>query len=139
MPSKIDAGNGKGPAKERKPRNKKVEPKTEKPDTKKETFNLYKQGKTIEEIAKLRSMVSNTIEGHLAHYIAKGELEVTKLLPAEKIANIITVSKTLNTFQFGPIKQSLGEEYSYGEIKMAIASYLSGKGDVDETKSQAWE
>ena len=64
--------------------------------------------------------------------MSKGELDASKFLSAEKIANIITVSKTLNTFQFGPIKQSLGDEYSYGEIKMAIASYLSTKVEDDE-------
>lgn len=139
MPSKINTEKGRRPAKEKKSKSKKVVSsplvgegpiKIEKQDTKTETFNLYKQGKTIEEIAKLREMVPNTIEGHLAYYITKGELSATSFLPAEKIANIITVSKTLNTFQFGPIKQSLGEEYSYGEIKMAIASYLSDKGDA---------
>ncbi|MBA3704810.1 MAG: helix-turn-helix domain-containing protein [Bacteroidetes bacterium] len=132
MPAKMNTGASKRAPKERKPRVKNADgAKVEKIDTKTETFNLYKQGKTIEEIATLREMVSTTIEGHLAHYVAKGELDAKSFLPEEKIANIITVSKTLNTFQFGPIKQSLGDEYSYGEIKMAIASYLSTKEGDD--------
>jgi nucleoside-triphosphatase THEP1 len=132
MPSKTDVGAAKRSLKERKQKQKPSdEPKVAKLDTKTETFNLYKQGKTIEEIAKIREMVPNTIEGHLAYYITKGELDASQFLPAEKIANIITVAKTLDTFQFAPIKQSLGDEYTYGEIKMAIASYLSDKGEGD--------
>ena len=131
--------------KEKKPRNKKASPspsgragegspKAEKQDTKMETFKLYKEGNTIEAIAKLRTLTATTIEGHLAHFIAKGKLEASEFLPAEKIANIIAVSKTLNTFQFGIIKQSLGDEYSYGEIKMALASYLSEQSDTEKSR-----
>ncbi len=96
-----------------------------KKDTKAETFKLYKQGNTIESIAKLRSMATATIEGHLAYFITKGELNACDFLSAEKIKNVISVSKKLDTFQFGSIKQALGDEYSYGDIKIAIASYLS--------------
>lgn len=101
--------------------------KVEKKDTKEESFKLYKQGNNIEAIATIRSMSPTTIEGHLAYYITKGELNANNFLPAEKIDNIITVSKKLDTFQFGPIKQALGDEYSYGDIKIAIASYLATK------------
>ncbi len=97
----------------------------EKKDTKEESLKLYKQGHNIKSIAGLRSMAETTIEGHLAYFITKGELDVSNFLPAEKIMNIISVSKKLDTFQFGTIKQALGDEYSYGDIKLAIASYLS--------------
>ena len=93
--------------------------------TKEETFKLYRQGNTIEAIAKLRSMAAATIEEHLAYFIAKGQLDAHDFIPADKIKNIISVSKKLDTFQFGTIKQALGDEYSYGDIKIAIASYLS--------------
>lgn len=97
----------------------------EKKDTKEESLKLYEQGNNIESIARLRSMATTTIEGHLAYFITKGKLNVSDFLPAEKIKNIIKVSKKLDTFQFGLIKQALGDEYSYGDIKLAIASYLS--------------
>src|SRR6202008_2923021 len=94
--------------------------KVEKVDSKEESFKLYKQGNNIEAIAKTRGMAITTIEGHLAYFITKGELSANNFLPPEKIDNIITVSKKLDTFQFAPIKQALGDEYSYGDIKIAI-------------------
>jgi hypothetical protein len=45
----------------------------------------------------------------------------------QKRENIISVSKTLDTQLFGPIKQSLGEEYTYSEIRFAMAYYLNSK------------
>ena len=97
-------------------------------DTKEETLKLHKQGNTIESIAKLRGMSVTTIEGHMAYLITKGEIEAKEFIDEEKIKNIITVSKTLKTFQLTPIKQALGEEYTYGDIKLAIAAHLAGNG-----------
>ena len=82
-------------------------------------------GNSIEKIASTRGMASTTIEGHLAHYVAKGEIKPTDFISAEKMENIITVSKKLNTLFFNPIKQALGDEYTYSEIKFAVAGFLS--------------
>lgn len=101
--------------------------KKEKIDTKKETFVLFTQGKTISEIASVRKMANSTIEGHLAYYAAKGELDVTSIVSAKRIEEIVSAARSLDTFLLNPIKQSLGADYSYGEIKLAIASYLAGK------------
>lgn len=101
--------------------------KKEKIDTKKVTFDLYKQGKTIEEIAAERKMVVMTIEGHLAHYAGLGMIDVKLFVDEEKMNNIITVSKTLDTSLFGAIKQSLGDEYSYSEIRFAMSYYQNKK------------
>lgn len=103
--------------------------KKEKVNTKEITFNLYKAGKTIDEIAKERNMVPLTIEGHLAHYAGLGMIDVKLFVEEEKMNNIITVSKTLDTTLFGPIKQSLGDEYSYSEIRFAMAYYQNAKKD----------
>lgn len=109
---------------ERKPRENRSSLKGEKFDTKEESFKLLKQGNTIIEIAKLRGMAISTIESHLTFYITKGHLNAEQFMSKEKIQSIIAVSKNLNTFNSGPIKQELGDDYSYGEIKFAIASYL---------------
>ncbi|MDO9185719.1 MAG: helix-turn-helix domain-containing protein [Bacteroidia bacterium] len=106
--------------------------KVEKKDSKEESFKLHKQGNDIETIARLRSMATGTIEGHLAYFITKGKLDIKEFLPAEKTENIISVSKKLDTFLFGTIKQALGDEYSYGDIKLALASYLAASQEKKE-------
>jgi nucleoside-triphosphatase THEP1 len=112
-------------SKKREPKAKRTTEKKEKTDTKLESFVLHKEGKSIVEIAQLRKMANSTIEGHLAYYAAKGELDVSSIVSNERVEEIIKAAKSLDTFQLNPIKQLLGSEYSYGEIKLAIASYLA--------------
>jgi uncharacterized protein YpbB len=104
-----------------------------KPDTKEETFKLLQAGNDIEAIAKQRSLAVGTIESHLAYYVTKGKLDASRFVSAEKMASITTVLKTLNTMQFGPIKSALGDEYSYSDIRFAVAGYLSS--DVETTNN----
>lgn len=97
--------------------------KEKKRNTKEETHKLFQQGKTIEEIASLREMTAGTIEGHLAHYVAQGSLEVKQFISAEKLEDIIKASNHINSTLFGQLKQVLGDEYSYADIKMAMAHH----------------
>lgn len=104
----------------------KKEPKTpkekkEKIDTKKVTFDLYKEGKTIKEIAAERGFASTTIEGHLAHYVGLGLIDVKEFVEVEKMKTIIATIKKLDTNLLSEIKHHLGENYSYPEIKCTLA------------------
>lgn len=99
--------------------------KKEKPDTKKETLLLFNQGKTIPEISGIRKLSTGTIEGHLSYYAAKGEIDITGIVSEKRIEEIVAAAKQLNSFLVNPIKQLLGDEYSYGEIRLALASHLA--------------
>jgi ATP-dependent DNA helicase RecQ len=90
-------------------------------DTKQITLKAFLEGKTIEEIAHSRSVILSTIEGHLAFYIERKKLDVTQVVRQEKIPAIEKVIMELGDQRLSPIKQALGEAYSYGEIKCVIA------------------
>jgi len=93
-------------------------------DTKKQSLQLFLNGKTINEIAFERQLSDQTILGHLAFYVGSGELEVTKLVAQEKIEPIINAVKVFGTDSpLSPIKAKLGDNYFYGEIK-AVISYM---------------
>ncbi len=96
-------------------------PKTEKREkgaTNKISFDLFKEGKSIDQIAAERGMTTSTIEGHLAHYISTGELDILEFMHEDKLQEIIDAIMELDTEQLSPIKNHLGDHYSYGEIKM---------------------
>ena len=95
--------------------------KKKKIDTKAESFRLYKEGKRVNEIAKERNLTQHTIEGHLAHYISIGEINVEELVSKEKFLLIESVAKIHSTGSLTPIKEKLGGEVSFGEIKLVIA------------------
>jgi len=93
------------------------------PDTKEVSYNLYKEGKTIKEIAAERSFVITTIEGHLAHYVAKGLIDVSNFVDKNKVQQVIEASQKLDTTNLGPIKKYLGNEFTYSDLRFAMASY----------------
>ncbi len=95
-------------------------------DTKRISYQLYRDGLSIQEIARHRSLQPSTIEGHLAHYIGTGELLVADIIDAERLARIEAVLTELGAEEFGPVKQTLGEDCSYGELKM-VQAHLARK------------
>ena len=98
---------------------KKKEPKI---DTKLVSFELYEQGKTLAEIAKERGFSVGTIEGHLAYYVSTQQLDVSKLVKSNKIKNIADAVESQKTKSMATIREFLGKDYSFGEIKMVLAS-----------------
>ena len=92
-------------------------------NTKEVSFNLYNEGKTIAEIAATRGFSVGTIQGHLVHYIALGLIPVEDLLSATKIKLIqSSLAEFDTTLGLGLLKEKLGQDISYGEIKMVMAS-----------------
>ena len=94
-------------------------------DTKKLTFDLFKQGKTIEEIAGERGFAPTTIEGHLAHYIETGELEIDNFVSKPELEEIQKAISKIDTQNLNPLKEALNHKYDYGKLRMAVAHYRS--------------
>jgi hypothetical protein len=95
-------------------------------DSKTVSFDLFQSGKTLDEIAAERGFVRSTIEGHLAHFVELGELDIHKLMPAEDIRAISDYFADHPGVLSSEAKAHFGEKYSYGEIKMVIAHLKSG-------------
>ena len=96
--------------------------KKEKTPTHEISFNLYKQGKSIEEIAEERALVPSTIEGHLCKYISTGEIKATELVDEHKLANMLSLI-TSDSTGTSEIKNKLGDDYSYGEVRIALEEW----------------
>jgi len=94
--------------------------------TRRESFNLFKQGKTVPEISAQRNLAITTVEGHLADFIELGELEVTTIVAAEKIPAIQDAIEKYGDERLAPLKEVLGEHYSYGEIKAVVSWIKAG-------------
>ncbi len=92
-------------------------------DSKRLTFQLFREGKKIPEIAEIRNFAISTIEGHLAHFIRTGELDIHQFMSKEKVAKIMSEVRQMEGTATAPVKEKLGNDYSYGEIR-AVISYL---------------
>ncbi len=86
-------------------------------DTKLKSYNLFMEGKSMEEIALERGFNVNTIHEHLIYFVSIGKLALNKIMAEENIKLIAThvlqnPNKTLKE-----LKLDLPEEISYNEIK----------------------
>lgn len=95
-------------------------------NTKQVSFDLFKKGLSTAQIAKERSLVENTIIGHLCVFVENGELDINKLLSSEKqnamgklFAQSPKLPKTWSAVK--AMKIELGDNFSYGDINLMIA------------------
>lgn len=95
---------------------------TIKTDTKTASFNLFKEGKTIQEIATERKMTTGTIEGHLSYFVGIGEIEISALIPENIREQIKSAIKKFGSLSSKVLKDNLPDNISYGEIRMVMAS-----------------
>ncbi|RJR46007.1 MAG: helicase [Desulfobacteraceae bacterium] len=90
-------------------------------ETRQASLELFKKGLTIEQVAKERGLARSTVEGHLSFFVEAGEIEIGRLLPEEKLQAVERMLLEMKDRSLGEIKRALGDDYSYGEIKMVRA------------------
>ena len=95
------------------------------------TCGFYKQGKSVEEIAVERSLHIRTIEGHISDCIEEGMIDISEFVIPDKVNAITEAIIELDTPLLKPLKEHLGADISYFEIKNVIAwiKYKNGDGD----------
>ncbi|NOR23319.1 MAG: AAA family ATPase [Desulforhopalus sp.] len=96
-------------------------PETPKIETKQFSLELFEQGLSPSQIADKRDMVVSTIEGHLAHFVARGDLAIDRFLTADKRLEIEEKLQQMPGKKLSEIKMALGGDYNYGEIKFVQA------------------
>ena len=103
-------------------------------DTKLQSFELFKKSHSIQEIAAQRNFSISTIEGHLAFYVEQGNLTIGEVMDVAKIHAIQQCieksNQSLALLPLAPIKEQLGDNYSYGEIRMVMAHLKSNKTKI---------
>lgn len=96
--------------------------KSEKIDTKIVSYNLFKQGKSISEIAKERNLTRATIEGHLVKCFELGmEIDLEKEINTNHEKLICETIKKLGTEKLRNIKDALPHDVTYLDIRYYIA------------------
>jgi ATP-dependent DNA helicase RecQ len=107
--------------------------KVEKPatgNTHRITYELYKEGLDVADIAQKRNLSLATIEAHLAAFVATGELNATDIVKRDKLDKILALIKqTGETRAAKPLKDLLPEDYTYGEIRIAMSYYQAIAGE----------
>ena len=86
------------------------------------SLKMFRSGLSIAEIAERRGMTRSTIEIHLVRYIQSGEITVEDFVPEHKIERIRSALERFRDLNaLSPVKEFLGENYTYGEIRAVLA------------------
>lgn len=98
--------------------------KEKKLSTYEQTLVMFENGKTVEEIAKLRQLTTNTIYNHLAKLIKDEKIELNQVLSEEKISELVTYFEGYQEESLTPLKEKLGDKVTWDELKLYRASQM---------------
>jgi ATP-dependent DNA helicase RecQ len=111
-------------------RRRKVNVSNKSTETKRMSLQLFQDGKDINVIAAERELKRSTIEEHLGHFVFTGEIGIHEIVSRDKLAAITkAIEENKNSLAIAPVKQKLGDAYSYGEIT-AVMNYLKRMGEA---------
>ena len=84
---------------------------------------MFRGGKSIAEIATERGCQRSTVENHLSRFVTTGQIRLDELVPLPKVEPIRNaILKFNDQGALSPIKEFLGDDYTYGEIRAVMAS-----------------
>ena len=85
-----------------------------------QTLDLFRSGLSLEEIAQQRDLARTTLVGHLCDLISTGEqVDLARLMPPERLRQIFAAFAQMGDTPLSPIKEALGEEVSYDDLRLA--------------------
>ena len=91
------------------------------------SLEMYKNGIPIGEIAAARGLTRTTVENHLIRFIPTGEIELDTFVSASKFDAIKdAILRSGSTGALSPIKELLGNDFSYTEIR-AVLTAMTGE------------
>ena len=96
--------------------------KEDKKPTKQITFELFKSGLSIKEIAKERSLTSGTIESHLASFIPSGEVDILELIDIKKYKKILKSIEETEFKNLTELKEKVDKSITFIELRMVLLS-----------------
>ncbi len=95
-----------------------IKEKTVKKHTVTETFELWQQAKTVEEIADIRKLTKQTICTHLAKLIREGKVGISEVMSEEKQAELETAFEGFDGETLSPLKEKYGNAFTWDELKL---------------------
>lgn len=99
---------------------KELNTKSNKGDSKKISLELFKSGKSINQIALERELNVNTIFGHLASFITSKEIAITDLMSKAHYSELKKIIPTKTFENLSDLKHQLDDKFSYGELRIVV-------------------
>ena len=84
------------------------------------TLNLFRQGKTVKEIAEERGLVESTIESHLLYCVEHDELDAEEVCPPDRLKEVSAFVDQHPEMGVSDLRKECGEKYTWAEIRLAL-------------------
>lgn len=108
--------------------------KKQKGETQRITLELWKEGKTIMEIARERNLVIGTIKSHMSKWIKEGKVDIEKLMDIEKVKTAWKCIEDNPEKSSAEIREIIPFNIDYSELSM-VRNWAYYKG-LDGMKEQ---
>ena len=85
------------------------------------SYNMFKEGMTVAQIAAERGLTAGTVFGHLARYAADGLIDIGQLIPQEHIDELRRyMLEHPGASSLGEIKAAVSPQITYDEIRFVV-------------------
>lgn len=98
--------------------------KKEKRSTYDQSWDLWNDGHTIEEIARIRQLSETTIYGHFVFLIKAEKVELSDIMDTKRISELADLFGDYQGTSLTPLKEQLGDAVTWDELKLYQASTL---------------
>jgi hypothetical protein len=114
-----------------------IPPPAEKKVSRHVTLEMFNSGLSPEAIAADRSLAHSTVEAHLVECVKLGELPLTALVTPAKIEAINAAADALQATGASPVKEKLGNDYSYTEIRAVMYVRMQAQNPASTDQQSA--
>ena len=88
------------------------------------TLDMLREGKSINEIARIRQVSEKTINGHLITLIKIEEIALSDVMTKERINELEEMFDDYDDISLTPLKEKLGDAVTWEELKLYKASLI---------------
>jgi ATP-dependent DNA helicase RecQ len=107
-------------------------------ETKQHTYQLFQKGHSIQQIAETRSLSIDAIESHLTFYLKRGKISIEQIMEIPKVIAIRNAIERAQSPSLTPIKEMLGDNYTYGQIRM-VRSHIERENSLNQLDETSLE
>ena len=92
--------------------------------TTQETYELWLQSNSINEIASIRKLTPQTIYGHFAKLIEAGQVQLHDVMPEDKIEALTLIFKKFKGESLNELMEAHGDKFTWNDMRLFKASLI---------------
>lgn len=109
----------------------KKDPAEKKKSTIIQTYELWCEKRSVREIAELRNLTVQTINGHIAKLVEARAIALHDVLPEARIKELAAIFEGYDEPSLGPLKERHGDRFTWDELKLYKAGLIASSAVAD--------